>query len=153
MVEVLGYPIKDFKMPTSLTVQGIRSPLAGNERGEGHETGHDGREQLQLLLQPSEEIEAHLFAGFVKGHGSRTELTVRLHEQCVRSIDLSAGGGLCPVHVAAQTSLPQLRVSGALEGKTGLGAGSLGLGAVLFRVLPFRRKPTAEVLLLSLYHR
>jgi hypothetical protein len=30
--------------------QSIRSPLTGNERGEGHETGHDGREQLQLFL-------------------------------------------------------------------------------------------------------
>jgi hypothetical protein len=37
-------------------------------------------------------------------------------------------------------------MSVALEGKAGLDAG-------LFRVLPFRRKPTTEVLFLSLRHR
>ena len=67
MVEVLGYLIKDFKMPTPLTGQGIRRPLAGNERGVGHEAGRDRRERLQLLLQPPEEAEAHLFAGCVEG--------------------------------------------------------------------------------------
>jgi hypothetical protein len=49
-------------MPTSLMGQGIRSPLTGNEQGVGHETGRDGRERLQLLLQPPEEAEAHLFS-------------------------------------------------------------------------------------------
>jgi hypothetical protein len=63
------------------------------------------------------------------------------------------GGGLCFVHIAAQTPLPRLRVGGALEGEAGLDTGSLGLGAGFFRVLPFRRKPTAEVLFLSLRRR
>jgi hypothetical protein len=140
-------------MPASLTGQSIRSPLAGNERGKGHETRHDGQEQLQFLLQPPEEAEAHPFAGCVEGGGSRTKLTVRDHEQRVRSVDPSAGGGLRFVHVAAQTSLPRLHVGGALEGKAGFGAGGLGLSAGLFRILPFCRKPTIEVLFLSLRHR
>jgi hypothetical protein len=90
MVEVLGCPIKDFEMPSSLTGQSIRSPLAGNERGKGHETRHDGREQPQFLLQPPEEAEAHPFAGCVEGGGSRSKLAVCVHEQRVRSIDPSA---------------------------------------------------------------
>jgi hypothetical protein len=116
MVEILGCPIKDFEMATSLMGQSICIPLVGNERGEGHETGHDGREQLQLLLQPPEEAEAHLFTGFVEGGGSRTKLTVRIHEQRVCSVEPSKGGGLRFVHIAAQTSQPRLHIGGTLEG-------------------------------------
>jgi hypothetical protein len=76
-------------MPTSLMGQGIHSPPAGNERGVGHETGRDGRERLQLLLQPPEEAEAHLFARFVKRGSSHAQLAVRVHEQRVRSVDLA----------------------------------------------------------------
>jgi hypothetical protein len=137
-------------MPTSLTGQGIRNPLTGNERGVGHETGCDGRERLQLLLQPPEEAEAHLFAGFVKRGGSHAELTVHVNEQRVRSVDPSAGGGLCPVNITAQALQPRLRIDSALEGKAGLGAGSLDLGACFFRAVPLFRKPTTEVLFLRL---
>jgi hypothetical protein len=145
-IEVFGYPIKDFEIPTSLTGQGICSPLAGNERGVGHETGCDGRERLQLLLQPPEEAEAHLFAGFVKRGGSRAKLMVHVHEQRMRSVDPNVGGGLHLVNATAQALQPRLCVGGALESKAGLGAG-------LFHVLPLCRKPTAEVLLLSLRRR
>jgi hypothetical protein len=71
----------------------------------------------------------------------------------VCSVDPSTGRGLCFVHITTQTPLPRLRVGGALEGEAGLSMGSLGLGAGFFRVLPFRRKPTAEVLFLSLHRR
>jgi hypothetical protein len=112
--------------------QSICSPLASNERGKGHETGHDGREQLQFLLQPPEEAEAHLSIRCDEGGGPRTKLTVRVHEQRVCSVDPSAGGSLCFVHIAAQTPLPRLRIDGALEGKVGHGMGNLGLGAGFF---------------------
>jgi hypothetical protein len=46
----------------------------------------------------------------------------------------SAGGSLHLVHIAAQTPLPRLRVGGTLEGKAGLGIGSLGLCAGFFRI-------------------
>jgi hypothetical protein len=56
-----------------------------------------------------------------------------------------------------QALQPELRVGGALEGKTSLsthgvslGACSLGLRASFFRALPFLCKPTAEVFFLSL---
>jgi hypothetical protein len=67
MVKVLGCLIKDFEMPASLMGQSIRSPLAGNERGKGLETRHDGWEQLQFLLQPPEEAEAHPSPDVSKG--------------------------------------------------------------------------------------
>jgi hypothetical protein len=86
----------------------------------------------------------------VEGGGSRTKLTVLIHEQRVCSLDPSTGGGHRFVHITAQTPLPRLRVGGALEGEAGLNTGSLGLDAGFFRVLPFPRKPTAEVLFLSL---
>ena len=42
-------------------------------------------------MQPPEEAEAHLFVGFVKRGGSRSELTIRVNEQRVRSVDPGVG--------------------------------------------------------------
>jgi hypothetical protein len=78
---------------------------------------------------------------------------VRIHEQRVRPFNPSAGGGLRLLGVAAQPLQPRLRVGGALEGKAGLSAGSLGLCMGLFHALPLLRKPTAEVLFLRLRRR
>jgi hypothetical protein len=133
--------------------QGICRSLAGNERGIGHEAGRNRRERLLLLLQPPEKAKAHLFARLVKRGSSRAELTVCIHEQRVRPLNPSAGGGLCLFGVAAQALQPRLRVGSALEGKAGLSAGSLGLCAGLFCALPFLRKLTAEVLFLRLRRR
>jgi hypothetical protein len=108
MVEVLGYPIEDFEMPTTLTGQGIRCPLTGNERGIGHEAGRDRQERLQLLLQPPEKAKAHLFARHVKRGGSRAELALRIHKQRVRPFNPSASGGLRLLGVAVQALQPQL---------------------------------------------
>jgi hypothetical protein len=51
-IEVLVRLVEDIEMPTPLSGQSIRSPLASNERRVGHENHHDRREQLQLILQP-----------------------------------------------------------------------------------------------------
>jgi hypothetical protein len=71
----------------------------------------------------------------------------------VCSVDPNASGGLCLIHVAAQTFQPRLRIGVALEDKAGLGVGSLGLSAGLFRVPPLRSKPTTQVLFISLRRR
>jgi hypothetical protein len=82
-------------MPASLSGQGIHSPLAGNEGRVGHKADSDGRERLQLFLRPPKKAKPHILPRFIEGSGLRAELTVRIHEKCVRPLDPSAGGGLC----------------------------------------------------------
>jgi hypothetical protein len=57
------------------------------------------------------------------------------------------------VQIATQIPMHRLRVGGTLEGKVGLGKGSLGLCVGLVRIFLFRRKPAAEVLFFSLRRR
>jgi hypothetical protein len=59
-VELLIAPVKGLELHTTLMGQGIHSPFRGHEQHIGHQAPHDGRERLQLLLQPPEEISPHL---------------------------------------------------------------------------------------------
>jgi hypothetical protein len=155
MVEVFIGPIKDFEVPASLTGQGIRCSLAGDERSEEHETRHDRRKHLQLLLQLPEKAEAHLLTRCIKGGRARTKLLVRVHEQRTRSVHPCAGRGLCLVQIA--TKVPVVRLCSTLEGKTSLGARkfdidtrSLGLRASFVSILFFRCQQAAELFFFGL---
>jgi hypothetical protein len=160
VVEVFVRSIKDFEVPASLTGQGIRGSLTGDEQGEGHETRHDRRKHLQFLLQPSEKADAHLLTGRSKGDRARNKLPVRVHEQRTCLVDLCAGTGLRLVQIAAQAPVARLRLRSTLESevslgtrKLGIGARILGLRAGLVSILLFRCQPAAEFLFFGLCSR
>jgi hypothetical protein len=160
MFDVFVRTVEDFEVPASLTGQGIHDPFTGDERSEGHETRHNRRQHLQFLLQPPEKAEAHFLTRCIKGGGTRTKLPVRVHKQWMRSIDLCAGRGLCPVQTATRATVVCLRLRNELDGEIGLRARKLGLGTRglglhvgLVRILFFCRQLAAEVLLFSLRSR
>jgi hypothetical protein len=159
MIEVLIRPVEDFEMPTSLSGQGIHSPLAGNKGCIGHKVCCDGRERLQLLLQPPKKAKPHLLPQFVEGSGLHVELTVRIHEMCVRPLDPSASGGLRLLAMAADVPRLQLHVGGMLASGFSLRAGGLSfdasdlsLSAGFLRVFLLLGKSVVEVFPLFLHH-
>jgi hypothetical protein len=77
--------------------------------------------------------------------GGGLRLSPQPGEQTLRALQATARTPLWP-NPTQQNNLN-------LHQKAGLGAGSLGLGAGLFRALPLLRKPTAEVLFLCLRRR
>jgi hypothetical protein len=83
---------------------------------------------LQLLLQPPKEAEAHLLTRRFKGSGPRTKFPVRVHEMCVRLVDLGARRGLRFVQAVTQVVEPRLHLLGALVGETGRRPRKFGLG-------------------------
>jgi hypothetical protein len=147
-------------VPASLVGQGIHGPFAGDERGKGHEARHNRWEHLQLLLQPSEEAEAHLLTGRIKGSSPHTKLSVRVRELCMRPVDLCTRRGLRFVQAAAQAAVARFNLLSALASKIGLSTRKFGLGTCglrldigLVRIPLFRCQPTAEVHFLGLHRR
>jgi hypothetical protein len=111
-------------------------------------------------MQPSEEAEAHLLTGRIKGSGPRTKLPVRVHELCMRPVDLCASRGLCFVQANAQAAVARFRLLSALASETGLRTCKFGLSLCSPRlsagpicIFPLRHQLKAEVLLLGLRSR
>jgi hypothetical protein len=135
-----------------LVGQRIHSPLAGDEGGIRHEARHNGRERLQLLLQPFEEPKARLSVGHLEVSSPRTQLAVRVHELFARPLNLHASRSLGPLHAGLQSVEPRLPFLGAMAGETllrprqfGLRLSRLRLGDGLIGLLPFLHQLAPEV--------